>query len=141
MPHSVGMSWSRLILSTKTPRMTLYPSRFQKPRFYFEGCPYHADPMEEKWYSHPPIGRSSTSGAPKRPRTPTPDPENVKKDVAACYDPPGAPKKKRPATPKKKGRGKAETKEPAQKATESKGKAAPKEPVLVPTNVTTGKQR
>ena len=28
----------------------------------------------------PPIGRSSTSGAPKRPRTPTPDPEYVKKD-------------------------------------------------------------
>ena len=41
---------------------------------------------------------------------------------------PPAPKKKRPATPKKKGRGKAEPKEPAQKATESKGKAAPKEP-------------
>ena len=49
----------------------------------------------------PPIGRSSTSGAPKRPRTLTPDPENVKKDVAACDDPPPAPKKKRPATPKK----------------------------------------
>ena len=28
----------------------------------------------------PPIGRSSTSGAQKRPRTPTPDPEYVKKD-------------------------------------------------------------
>ena len=46
----------------------------------------------------------------------------------ACDDPPPAPKKKRPATPKKKGRGKAELKEPAQKATESKGKATPKEP-------------
>jgi len=89
----------------------------------------------------PPIGRSSTSGAPKQPRTPTPDTENVKKDAVACDDPPTAPKKKRPATPKKKGRGKAATKEPAQKATESKGKAAPKEPVLAPTNVTTGKQR
>ena len=43
-------------------------------------------------------------------------------------DPPAAPKKKRPATPKKGGRGKSEPKEPAQKATESKGKAAPKEP-------------
>ena len=84
--------------------------------------------MEEKWYSHPSIGRSLTSGVSKRPRIPTSDPENVKKDVAACYDPPGAPKKKRPATPKKKERGKAEPKEPAQKATESKGKAAPKEP-------------
>ena len=21
--------------------------------FYFGGCPYHADLMEEKWYSHP----------------------------------------------------------------------------------------
>jgi len=52
----------------------------------------------------------------------------VKKDAATCDDPPPAPKKKRPATPKKKGRGKAEPKEPAQKATESKGKAAPKEP-------------
>ena len=52
----------------------------------------------------------------------------MKKDAATCDDPPGAPKKKRPATPKKKGRGKAEPKEPAQKATESKGKAAPKEP-------------
>ena len=83
--------------------------------------------MDEKWYSHPPIGRSTTSGAPKQPRTPTPDPENVNKDAAACDDPPGAPKKKRPATPKKKGRGKAATKEPAQKATESKGKAAPKQ--------------
>ena len=81
--------------------------------------------MEEKWYSHPPIGRSSTSGAPKQPRTPTPDPENVKKDAAACDDPPPAPKKERPATPKKKGRGKAEPKPPAQKA---KGKEAPKEP-------------
>ena len=76
----------------------------------------------------PPIGRSSTSGAPKRPCTPTPDPENVKKDAAACDDDhPTAPKKKRPATPKKEGRGKAEPKEPAQKATESKGKAAAKE--------------
>ena len=53
----------------------------------------------------PPIGRSSTSGAPKRSRTPTPDPKNVKKDDATCDDPPGAPKKKRPATPKKKGKG------------------------------------
>ena len=53
----------------------------------------------------------------------------MKKDVAACDDTtPAAPKKKRPATPKKKGRGKAEPKELAQKATESKGKAAPKEP-------------
>ena len=76
----------------------------------------------------PPIGRSSTSGAPKRPCTPTPDPENVKKDAAECDNPPGAPKKKRPGTPKKKGRGKAEPKEPALKATESKGKTAPKEP-------------
>ena len=99
------------------------------------------DPMEEKWNSHPPIGWSSTSGAPKWPHTPTPDPKNVKKDDATCDDPPGAPKKKRPATPKKKERGKAEPKEPAQKATESKGKAAPKEPVLAPTNVSTGKQR
>jgi len=48
----------------------------------------------------PPIGRSSTSGAPKRPRTLTPDPENVKKDVAACDNPPPAPKKKRPAKEK-----------------------------------------
>ena len=76
----------------------------------------------------PPIGRSSTSGAQKRPLTPTPDPEYVNKDVAACDDPPPAPKKKRPGTPKKKGRGKAEPKPPAQKAAESKGKAAPKEP-------------
>ena len=76
----------------------------------------------------PPIGRSSTSGAPKRPRTSTPDPENVKKDVVACDDPPGAPKKRRPASPKKKRRGKAEPKPPAQKANESKGKVAPKEP-------------
>ena len=52
----------------------------------------------------------------------------MKKDAAVCDDPPPAPKKKRPATPKKNGRGKAEPKEPAQKATESKGKAAPKEP-------------
>jgi len=50
----------------------------------------------------------------------------VKKDAVACDDPPPAPKKKRPATPKKKGRGKAEPKEPTQKATESKSKAAPK---------------
>ena len=76
----------------------------------------------------PPIGRSSTSGAPKWPCTPTPDPENVKKDAATCDDPPPAPKKKRPATPKKKGSGKAGPKPPAQKATESKAKAAPKEP-------------
>ena len=76
----------------------------------------------------PPIGRLSTSGAPKRPRTPTPDPENVKKDAAACDNSPRVPKKKRPATPKKKGRGKAEPKELAQKATKSKGKVAPKEP-------------
>ena len=53
----------------------------------------------------PPIGRSSTSGAPKRPRTPTSDPDNVKKDATACDDPPPAPKKKRPATPKEKGKG------------------------------------
>ena len=52
----------------------------------------------------------------------------MKKDAAACDDPPPAPKKKRPATPKKKGRGKAEPKPPAQKANESKGKVAPKEP-------------
>ena len=52
----------------------------------------------------------------------------MKNDAVACNDRPGAPKKKRPASPKKKGRGKAEPKEPAQKATESKGKAAPKEP-------------
>jgi len=64
------------------------------------GCPYHADPMEEKWYSHPPIGRSSTSGAPKQPHAPTPNPKNVKKDVAACDNPPPAPKKKRPAKEK-----------------------------------------
>ena len=82
--------------------------------------------MDEKWYSHPPIGRSTTSDAPKRPRTTTPDPENVNNDAAACDDPPAAPKKKRPAAPKKKGKGKAEPKPPAQKATESKGKAAPK---------------
>ena len=63
----------------------------------------------------PSIGRSSTSGAQKRPRTTTPDPEHVKKDVAACDDPlpPTKPKKKRSATPKKKERGKAEPKEPA----------------------------
>ena len=42
--------------------------------------------------------------------------------------PPSAPKKKRPVTPKKKGRGKAQPKEPTQKAMESKGKAAPKKP-------------
>ena len=65
---------------------------------------------------------------PLLPITPTPNPEYVKKDAAACNDPPTAPKKKRPATPKKKGRGKAEPKEPALKATESKGKTAPKEP-------------
>ena len=52
----------------------------------------------------------------------------MKKDAAACDDPPPAPKKKRPATPKKKGRGKAEPKKPAQKAMELKGKATPKEP-------------
>jgi len=51
----------------------------------------------------------------------------VNKDAAVCDDPPAAPKKKRPATPKKKGRGKTETKESEQKAVESKGKAAPKE--------------
>jgi len=50
----------------------------------------------------------------------------MKKDVVTC-DPSPPPKKKRPATPKKKGRGKAEPKEPADKAMESKGKAAPKE--------------
>ena len=76
-----------------------------------------------------PISRSTTSGAPKWPRTPTPDPENMNKDATACDDPPAAPKKKRPATPKKKGRGKAEPKNPAQKAMELKGKATPKEPV------------
>ena len=46
----------------------------------------------------------------------------------ACDDPLPAPKKKRPATPKKKGSGKAGPKPPAQKATESKAKVAPKEP-------------
>ena len=45
----------------------------------------------------------------------------------ACDDPPGAPKKRRPASPKKKRRGKAKPKEPAQKAIESKVKAAPKQ--------------
>jgi len=65
---------------------------------------------------------------PLLPITPTPNPEYVKKDATTCDDPAPAPKKKRPATPKKKGRGKAEPKEPIQKATESKGKAAPKEP-------------
>ena len=75
----------------------------------------------------PLIGRSSTSGAQKRPCTPTPEPEFVKKDVATCDSNPPL-KKKRPTTPKKKGSGKPEPKEPADKALESKGKAAPKTP-------------
>ena len=54
----------------------------------------------------PPIGRSSTSGAQKRPRTPTPDLEHVKKDVAACDDPPPPPtKEKETSHPKEKGKG------------------------------------
>ena len=52
----------------------------------------------------PPIGRSSTSGAQKWPRTPTPDPEYVKKDVAACDDPPPT-KEKETSHPKEKGKG------------------------------------
>jgi len=60
--------------------------------------------MEEKWYSHPPIGQSSTSGAPKRPRNPTPNPENVKKDAAVCDDPPPT-KEKETSHPKEKGKG------------------------------------
>ena len=75
----------------------------------------------------PPIGWSSTSGSQKRPCTPTPEPEFVKKDVATCDSNPPL-KKKRPTTPKKKGSGKPEPKEPADKAIESKGKAAPKQP-------------
>ena len=53
----------------------------------------------------PPIGRSSTSGAPKWPCTPTPDPENVKKDAAACDDPPPRTKEKETSHPKEKGKG------------------------------------
>ena len=53
----------------------------------------------------PPIGWSSTSGSQKRPRTPTPEPESVKKDVATCDSNPPL-KKKRPTTPNKKGSGK-----------------------------------
>ena len=63
--------------------------------------------------------------AQKRPHTPTPEPESVKKDVAACDSSPPS-KKKRSTTPK--GSGKPEPKEPADKALESKGKAAPKTP-------------
>ena len=53
----------------------------------------------------PPIGRSSTSGAQKRPRAPTPDPEYVKKDVTACDDPPPPTKEKETSHPKEKGKG------------------------------------